>query len=848
MRSAAALDSLCALSPPPSRGTNNNNLQVPPSLSLGATAGNNISQQQHSSPSEEEDRAKSATESNTAINSGSSSRRSSTGSGAASSSLPLDIFDSLSDIDTIASAPSTPLSVSATAARRRSSIISTQSIVDTSSAAMSTTMPIITTTDKENSVNSAGSMGIGIGIKHSGGKVAETLNATKACSSCHENLPKSSYSNAQWKKGKASNRRCADCIASGGNSKNTAVKNSSSSSSNSSAADESGGLAERTIVVKTKNTKKTDNDDATLNLNAEKKSISNKMDVERLTAALSFEPSSDKSAKEGDANDAEDGVAQGDDDGEEEVEDSINDTSTLTIEKPTPTKTIPSTHVGIVGSFEYSKNEAAADNSSDEALIAAITTFTSPAPASATNGASGLTVDTTGSTTSPTSRSAFGTPSPTASTSTSTNNDDAALSSVYSFSLYEAEVSLEHIQSSLQDDPEEILTVAGDALNLPCFKDEVIADMQGIGTTCSEATPTNGTTSTAIDGSPIRLNGIDTKHLSHLYSQLQMAATQSELALDQPNAALSRVVAALSDRSSMCWSYAVELGMIISDAYWCLGRADVAEQVKELLAQFVADEAEAAITTSPATTARSHAEELIADLTGIVAAAKSSDDQDGAPTEKVCTPRNVHKNDGKENEEEKNEKKRVTFNSTDDIRPESPVERELGELHGRQIVSSILKNDGYPEALDEDEDGVEDLSFIQALDNVNSTKTGGGTRRPDILQHVYNSYRSAYGTAKTIPIAGFFLELAENVTSTGIKIGTLGNLSLRDVDEKIVGPHIVKGVDDMVVNPIVETVGGVVDCAMHVGGEIAKPVVGTVGAVMSAVPLLGNNKEGEKEE
>mmetsp|Transcript_9181 Transcript_9181/g.19545 ORF Transcript_9181/g.19545 Transcript_9181/m.19545 type:complete len:845 (+) Transcript_9181:115-2649(+) len=844
MRSAVALDSLCALSPPNRSNNDNNKLQVPSSafpISSQSLGGTNIGQRSSSSEEEEEDRAKSATGSNTGINSRSSSRRSSTGSsGAASSSLLLDIFDSLSDIDTIASAPSTPLSVSATAARRRSSIISTQSIVDTSSAAMSTTMPIITTTDKENSVNSAGSMGAGIGIKHSGGKVADALNATKACSSCHENLPKSSYSNAQWKKGKSANRRCADCIASGGNSKNTTAN-----SNNSSAADESGGLAERTIV-KTKNAKKTDDDDDAI-LNAEKKSISNKMDVERLTAALSFEPSSDKSAKEGDANDADGGVAQGDDDGED-VEDSINDTSTLTIEKPTPTKTIPSTHVGIVGSFEYSKNEAAATNrDSDEALLATITTFTSPTPASATNGASGLTVDTTGSTTSPTSRSAFGTPSPTASTSTSTNNDDAALSSVYSFSLYEAEVSLEHIQSSLQDDPEEILTVAGDALNLPCFKDEVIADMQGIGTTCSEATPTNGTTFTAIDGSPIRLNGIDTKHLSHLYSQLQMAATQSELALDQPNAALSRVVTALSDRSSLCWSCAVELGMIISDAYWCLGRADVAEQVKEALAQFVADEAEAAITTSPATTARSHAEELIADLTGIVAAAKSSDDQDGAPTEKVCTPRNVHKNDGKENEEEKNEKKRVTFNSTDDIRPESPVERELGELHGRQIVSSILKNDGYPEALDEDEDGVEDLSFIQALDNVNSTKTGGGTR-PDILQHVYNSYRSAYGTAKTIPIAGFFLELAENVTSTGIKIGTLGNLSLRDVDEKIVGPHIVKGVDDMVVNPIVETVGGVVDCAMHVGGEIAKPVVGTVGAVMSAVPLLGNNKEGEKEE
>ena len=82
------------------------------------------------------------------------------------------------------------------------------------------------------------------------------------------------------------------------------------------------------------------------------------------------------------------------------------------------------------------------------------------------------------------------------------------------------------------------------------------------------------------------------------------------------------------------------------------------------------------------------------------------------------------------------------------------------------------------------------------------------------------------------------LGLAEGTASTSIKIASLGNLDLQAIDENFIGPHVVKGLDDVIANPIIETVGGVVD---GIGGAF--------GAVISVLPFVGGGgSEEEKEE
>jgi hypothetical protein len=70
--------------------------------------------------------------------------------------------------------------------------------------------------------------------------------------------------------------------------------------------------------------------------------------------------------------------------------------------------------------------------------------------------------------------------------------------------------------------------------------------------------------------------------------------------------------------------------------------------------------------------------------------------------------------------------------------------------------------------------------------------------RPDVVQSLYDNYRSAYEWGKDhIPIGGPLLSLAEWTASAGIGIASFGQLDLQDVDEGIIGRHVVKGLDDI---------------------------------------------------
>ena len=335
-------------------------------------------------------------------------------------------------------------------------------------------------------------------------------------------------------------------------------------------------------------------------------------------------------------------------------------------------------------------------------------------------------------------------------------------------------------------------------------------------------------------GSPLRLTGIDTRHLSDVYAQLEIVAAQSELALNDADAALTRMESILRgvsiephDASSpiqIGTSGILELGLVLSDAYWVVGDASKADAVRQILTDHAtqptsSDEADMAATGSTTTSVENLAASLLKamepddeneiELEPIVEAEEDvmSDDDNKATIPTITTTKHVH----------------FDTSSADEVSPRSPVADELNDISGRKIASSILKGGGYPEASE-----VEKKDLTIADDELS---------RPDVVQHLYHNYRSSFEFGKNnIPVGGVLLGLAESTASFSIKIASLGHLDLQAIDENFIGPHIVKGLDDVIANPAIETVGGIVD-----------GIGGAVGAVISVLPFVGGGGRSEEE-
>ena len=320
-------------------------------------------------------------------------------------------------------------------------------------------------------------------------------------------------------------------------------------------------------------------------------------------------------------------------------------------------------------------------------------------------------------------------------------------------------------------------------------------------------------------------------------------AAQSELALNDADAALTRMESILRgvviessssddshDASSpieVGTSGILELGLVLSDTYWVVGDATKADAVRQILADHAtqptsSDEADMAATGSTTTSVENLAASLLKamdrddesenELEPIVEAEEdvTTDDDNDATIPTITTTKHVH----------------FDTSSADEVSPRSPVADELNDISGRKIASSILKGGGYPEAGATEEVEKKDLTIAD-----------DEPTRPDVVQHLYHNYRSSFEFGKDhIPVGGLLLGLAESTASTSIKIASLGHLDLQAIDENFIGPHIVKGLDDIIVNPVIETVDGVV---YGIGGA--------VGAVISVLPFVGGGGRSEEE-
>ena len=379
---------------------------------------------------------------------------------------------------------------------------------------------------------------------------------------------------------------------------------------------------------------------------------------------------------------------------------------------------------------------------------------------------------------------------------------------------------------------------------------------------------TRSTTSTS--GSPIRLTGIDARHLSDVYTQLHVAAAQSELALDDATSALVRIESILLTQKSsssagtvesennadgdssntsgaepavinIAPSGILEMGMVLSDAFWVIGDASKADAVRQLLSDYMqesnsasnkSDEADMAATGMQGTGHCENAsiEELVAALLQIMHPPPIDKEEEEDIELEAIEEEEEEEVAGDEQEELVAHPtiaitKHVHFDTDREGLPRSPVADELHDLSDRKIASSILKGGGYPNKNDTEVVGEELVAenLSSAIVEIQPSS------RPDVIQHIYHNYRSAYECGKEhIPLGGSLLSLAEFTASTSIRIASLGQLDLHAVDEGLIGPHIVKGLDDIVVNPVLETVGGV-----------ANGVGGAVGAVVSVLPFVG---------
>ena len=372
-------------------------------------------------------------------------------------------------------------------------------------------------------------------------------------------------------------------------------------------------------------------------------------------------------------------------------------------------------------------------------------------------------------------------------------------------------------------------------------------------------------------GSPLRLTGIDARHLSDVYTQLHVAAAQSELALDDAASALVRIESILLTQQSSSSAVTVdsennadgdtpgaepaviniapsgilELGMVLSDAFWVIGDASKADAVRQVLSDYMrksnaasnkSDEADMAATGMQGAGHCENAsvEELVAALLQIMHPPPTDEEE-----EEDIELDAIEEEEVTDDEQEELVAhptiaitKHVHFDTDREELPRSPVADELNDLSDRKIASSILKGGGYPTKNDTEIVGEELVAenLSSAIVEIQSSS------RPDVIQHIYHNYRSAYECGKEhIPFGGSLLSLAEFTASTSIRIASLGQMDLHAVDEGLIGPHIVKGLDDIVINPVLETVGGV---AKGVGG-VAKGVGGAVGAVVSVLPFVG---------
>ena len=472
------------------------------------------------------------------------------------------------------------------------------------------------------------------------------------------------------------------------------------------------------------------------------------------------------------------------------------------------------------------------------------------------------------------------------------------ISTHLSFTSIFLQVSLEHIKSPPTLPAKDTLTVATDALALPCFKSDVLRELTT--NTCAKAetsfdvcsptvnsmasmfathatatafgfdSPDPSTTrpTASTSGSPLRLTGIDVRHLSDVYTQLHVAAAQSELALDDAASALVRIESILLTQQSSSSAVTVEsennadgdssntsgaepaviniapsgileLGMVLSDAFWVIGDASKADAVRQVLSDYIqesnsasnkSDEADMAATGMQGAGHCENAsvEELVAALLQIMHPLPTDEEKE-EDIELDAIEEEEEKIDDEQEELVAHPTiaitKHVHFDTDREELPRSPVADELNDLSDRKIASSILKGGGYPTKNDTevvDEELVAE-NFSSAIVEIQPSS------RPDVIQHIYHNYRSAYECGKEhIPLGGSLLSLAEFTASTSIRIASLGQLDLQAVDEGLIGPHIVKGLDDIVINPVLETVGGV-----------ANGVGGAVGAVVSVLPFVG---------
>lgn len=282
----------------------------------------------------------------------------------------------------------------------------------------------------------------------------------------------------------------------------------------------------------------------------------------------------------------------------------------------------------------------------------------------------------------------------------------------------------------------------------------------------------------------------------------------------------------------------LELGMVLSDAFWVIGDASKADAVRQVLSDYMQESNSASNKSDKADMAatgmqgaghceNASVEELVAALLQIMHPPPTDEEE-----EEDIELDAIEEEEVTDDEQEELVAhptiaitKHVHFDTDREELPRSPVADELNDLSDRKIASSILKGGGYPTKNDtevvREELVAENLSSVIVEIQPSS--------RPDVIQHIYHNYRSAYECGKEhIPLGGPLLSLAEFTASTSIRIASLGQLDLQAVDEGLIGPHIVKGLDDIVVNPVLETVGGV-----------ANGVGGAVGAVVSVLPFVG---------
>jgi len=438
--------------------------------------------------------------------------------------------------------------------------------------------------------------------------------------------------------------------------------------------------------------------------------------------------------------------------------------------------------------------------------------------------------------------------------------------------FYFLQVSLEHIRSLQSSDAnanaQDILEVATEALALPCFDPEILGDIAAIANTKPTTATTTGVcsptvnsmatmfathatsfanessaacagaaaNSTSTDGSadspPLRLTGIDRAHLSDVYSQLQLMAAQSELASNDADAAMERIGAILrtvgtdgtvgAEQPVPSSSGILELGMVLSDAFWVAGDASKAEAVRQTLTDHTS------ITHIDTVVVQELASDLLsamqtngddgADADAELEAIDEEEEVNGAVDEskgEIATPTSTTPTISVT--------KHVHFETGDaDALSRSPVAAELNDIRDRKIATSILKGGGSPSS--------------PTSEHTSSIQSEGTPSRPDVVQHLYHNYRSSFEFGKEhIPVGGLLLSLAEGTASTSIKIASLGQLDLQAIDEGFLGPHIIRGIDDVIANPVIETACGIVD-----------GIGGAVGAAVSILPFVGGKRQKEE--